>query len=89
MDWLFRQRKSRRPPPSDAEIRLRCLEASIRSASNDRDHPHEIAENAIQIADIYCAYVKGRSKRSVLIPTLRKLAGEAQPVIDQASLPPA
>ena len=88
MEWLFRQRRSRRPPPSDAEIRLRCLEASIRSVSNDRDHPHQIAENAIRIADVFCAYVKGNTMRSVLIPELRTLASEERSVIAQQSLPP-
>jgi len=61
VSWFW-YRKPRRLAPSDVEIRLRCLEASSRIASSefaDGATSSAIAEDAMQIADVYFAYVKG------------------------------
>ena len=70
MSW-FSYRKPRRLAPSDVEIRLRCLEASSRIASSefaDGATSSAIAEDAMQIADVYFAYVKGIPLRTKLRP---------------------
>jgi hypothetical protein len=57
--------------PSDVEIRLRCLEASNRIASSELANGATscaIAEEAMQIADVYFAYVKGIQSRANLRP---------------------
>ena len=72
MSW-FSSKKPRRLAPSDVEIRLRCLEASTRIASAETPNgatSGAIAEDAMQIADVYFAYVKGIQLRANLRPVL-------------------
>ena len=74
MGW-FSYRKPRRLPPSDTEIRLRCLEASTRIAGADLTNgaaATAVAEDAMHIADVYFAYVKGISLRTNLRPVLQQ-----------------
>ena len=74
MGW-FSYRKPRRLPPSDTEIRLRCLEASTRVAGADLANgaaATAVAEDAMHIADVYFAYVKGISLRTNLRPVLHQ-----------------
>lgn len=74
MSW-FSNRKPRRLPPSDTEIRLRCLEASTRIAGADLANgaaSNAVAEDAMHIADVYFAYVKGIALRTNLRPVLNQ-----------------
>jgi hypothetical protein len=74
LGW-FSYRKPRRLPPSDTEIRLRCLEASTRIAGTDLANATAataLAEDAMHIADVYFAYVKGISLRTNLRPVLQQ-----------------
>lgn len=74
MGW-FSHRKPRRLPPSDTEIRLRCLEASTRIAGADLANgaaSNLVAEDAMHIADVYFAYVKGIALRTNLRPVLHQ-----------------
>lgn len=74
MGW-FSYRKPRRLPPSDTEIRLRCLEASTRIAGAELANgatSNAVAEDAMHIADVYFAYVKGITLRSNLRPVLNQ-----------------
>ena len=71
----FSHRKSRRLPPSDTEIRLRCLEASTRIAGAELANgasSNAVAEDAMHIADVYFAYVKGIALRTNLRPVLHQ-----------------
>jgi len=97
LGW-FSRRKSRRLPPSDTEIRLRCLEASSRIAGADLANGaagHAVAEDAMHIADVYFAYVKGIALRTNLRPVLNHKksaaglqgANEAEPAEMVAKLP--
>ena len=72
---LFSRQKTCRLAPSDVEIRLRCLEASTRIASDETsngERRNAIAEDAMRIADAYFAYVKGYSMRVNLRPVLEQ-----------------
>jgi hypothetical protein len=72
MSW-FSSKKPRRLAPSDVEIRLRCLEASTRVASAESANGGTggaVAEDVMQIADVYFAYVKGIQLRTNLKPVL-------------------
>ncbi|MGZ5926684.1 MAG: hypothetical protein ACXWLJ_08385 [Rhizomicrobium sp.] len=74
MGW-FSHRKPRRLPPSDTEIRLRCLEASTRIAGAELANgasSNAVAEDAMHIADVYFAYVKGIALRTNLRPVLHQ-----------------
>jgi hypothetical protein len=74
LGW-FSYRKPRRVPPSDTEIRLRCLEASTRIAGADLANgaaSNAVAEDAMHIADVYFAYVKGIALRTNLRPVLHQ-----------------
>jgi len=74
LSW-FSNRKPRRLPPSDTEIRLRCLEASTRIAGADLENgaaSNAVAEDAMHIADVYFAYVKGIALRTNLRPVLNQ-----------------
>jgi hypothetical protein len=74
VSW-FSYRKPRRLAPSDVEIRLKCLEASSRIASSELANgvtSSAIAEDALQIADVYFAYVKGIPLRANLRPVLNQ-----------------
>ena len=69
----FSLRKIRRAPPSDVEIRMRCLEASSRIANAELANGAAngvVAQDVIQVADVYFAYVKGIALRSNLHPVL-------------------
>jgi hypothetical protein len=71
----FSYRKPRRLAPSDVEIRLRCLEASTRIATSEFANgatSSANAEDAMQIADVYFAYVKGIPLRANLRPVLER-----------------
>jgi hypothetical protein len=63
MNLFGRSTAGRRLPPSDTEIRLRCIEASARLATAepgvDKTSP-KIAAEALLIAQAYYAFVKGR-----------------------------
>lgn len=64
MNLFGRSTSGRRLPPSDTEIRLRCIEASARLATTetgatDKNSP-KIAAQALLIAQAYYAFVKGR-----------------------------
>jgi len=74
----FSYRKPRRLPPSDVEIRLRCLEASTRIAGSELPNgaaSNVIAEDVMQMADVYFAYVKGISLRT----NLRRVLEQRKP----------
>ena len=50
----------RRPPPSDVEIRLRCLEASARGTDVGNTDPLSVIET-LKRAQKYYAFVKGNA----------------------------
>ena len=53
-------RDSERPPPSDVEIRLRCLEASARGNDPEHTDPSSMVET-LKRAQKYYAFVKGNA----------------------------
>jgi hypothetical protein len=75
------------------EIRLRCLEASTRIAGAELPNgavSNVVAEDVMQMADVYFAYVKGISLRT----NLRRVLEQRKPVAvsqlqtaDEAQLP--
>jgi len=88
--WVgwFSSRKIRRAPPSDVEIRMRCLEASTRIASAELGNgatSGAVAQDVIQIADVYFAYVKGIAVRSNLRPVLEQQKMAARVLSQESS----
>jgi hypothetical protein len=73
---FFNPRRRRRPPPSDSELRLRCIEASTRiaasSGAGDGRSTHEMAADAILVAQAYYAFIKGRSLSATMLPYIAK-----------------
>ena len=76
MRLFGRSGSSRRPPPSDTEIRMRCIEASTRLASSshgvDDQASKQTATDALIIAQAYYAFVKGRHLNSTILPHIAK-----------------